>query len=156
MVGHSDPRRLGLFRELVSCCCFQSWKKKSSAGGCSRVNQWRHHHQSFVPARHFVSVLFLLQGISLCAAPKQRNRPKVTAASSTHDTTLVSVCHAFPFWRHSLLLRLLFFSIYFNSPFDSWIKCMIITRRNDDDDDHRHHSSAQIAAGGCGFTCWPR
>ena len=33
---------------------------------------------------------------------------------------------------------------------------MIITRRNDDDDDHRHHSSAQIAAGGCGFTCWPR
>ena len=109
MVGHSDPRRLGLSRELVSCCCFQSWKKKSSAGGCSRVNQWRHHHQSFVPARHFVSVLFLLQGISLCAAPKQRNRPKVTASSSTHDTTLVSVCHAFPFWRHSLLLRLLFF-----------------------------------------------
>jgi hypothetical protein len=57
----------------------QSWKK-SSAGGCSRVNQWRHHHQSFEPARHFVSVLLLLEGISLCAAPKQRNRPKVTAS----------------------------------------------------------------------------
>ena len=32
MVGHSDPRKLGLFRELVSCCCFQSWKKKILCG----------------------------------------------------------------------------------------------------------------------------